>query len=160
LLTNANRGFFHAEITDSGGRRSYARTEAHEIHEKGLANEVWRRRSPGPAANRKHHRRQDRALGYHERAQSQWEGRQRPGPGFRLSALATMPPDALAKLTIEDLTLLYSAFEAAGAAFLSIYNVPACDAAPAAVSLIKDEMDRCDWTLEHIANDLEKRQAK
>jgi hypothetical protein len=69
-----------------------------------------------------------------------------------------MPPDAFAKLTIEDLTLLYSAFEAAGAAFLSILNVPACDAAPAAVSLIEDEMDRCDWTLEHIANDLEKRQ--
>jgi hypothetical protein len=28
----------------------------------------------------------------------------------------------------------------------------------AAASLIEDEMVRCDWTLKHIANDLEKRQ--
>ena len=43
------QGATHAETHRSGGRRSYARAEAaHEIHEKGFANEVWRRRrGPG-----------------------------------------------------------------------------------------------------------------
>jgi hypothetical protein len=129
------KGATHAEITDSGGRR---RRIGSTIADK----TVHEATTTAPKANGK------AASG------------QGPASGAVLSALATMPPDALAKLTIEDLTLLYSAFEAAGAAFLSIYNVPACDAAPAAVSPSKDEMDRCDWTLEHIANDPREASAK
>ena len=79
-----------------------------------------------------------------------------------LSALATMPPDALAKLTIADLAHLHEAFAAAHAAFVSIESMPhSYDALSASGSqVIDEEISRCGSAQNQITRELETRRPK